>query len=101
MCKFRALQSKTEGMAASVRVFLEHPSYIGDTNNISVLASKKDITYGMLGNLNLLMLSYADFFPKTSHLKKKKKDQKYIRVSNSLDHIIFLTLILKVMCKGH
>ena len=28
MCKFRAVQSKTEGMAASVRVFFEHPSYI-------------------------------------------------------------------------
>ena len=28
-CKFHARQSKTEGMAASVRVFLEHPSYIG------------------------------------------------------------------------
>ena len=28
MCKFHARQSKTEGMAASVRVFLEHPSYI-------------------------------------------------------------------------
>ena len=27
MCKFHARQSKTEGMAASVRVFLEHPSY--------------------------------------------------------------------------
>ena len=27
MCKFRAVQSKTEGMAASVRVFFEHPSY--------------------------------------------------------------------------
>ena len=26
MCKFRAVQSKTEGMAASVRVFFEHPS---------------------------------------------------------------------------
>ena len=28
MCKFHAFQSKAEGMAASVRVFLEHPSYI-------------------------------------------------------------------------
>ena len=28
MCKFHARQSKTEGMAASVRVFLEHPLYI-------------------------------------------------------------------------
>ena len=28
MCKFHARQSKTEGMAASVRVFLEHPSYL-------------------------------------------------------------------------
>ena len=28
MCKFYAFQSKTEGMAAYVRVFLEHPSYI-------------------------------------------------------------------------
>ena len=27
MCKFHAFQSKTKGMAASVRVFLEHPSY--------------------------------------------------------------------------
>ena len=27
MCKFLAFQSKTEGMAASIRVFLEHPSY--------------------------------------------------------------------------
>ena len=27
MCKFHAFQSKTEGMAVSVRVFLEHPSY--------------------------------------------------------------------------
>ena len=27
MCKFHAFQSKTEEMAASVRVFLEHPSY--------------------------------------------------------------------------
>ena len=27
MCKFHARQSKTEGMAASVRVFLEQPSY--------------------------------------------------------------------------
>ena len=27
MCKFHAFQSKTEGMAAYVRVFLEHPSY--------------------------------------------------------------------------
>ena len=26
MCKFHAFQSKTEGMTASVRVFLEHPS---------------------------------------------------------------------------
>ena len=26
MCKFRAVQSKTEGMAASVRIFFEHPS---------------------------------------------------------------------------
>ena len=26
MCKFHTFQSKTEGMAASVRVFLEHPS---------------------------------------------------------------------------
>ena len=30
MCKFHAFQSKTEGMAASVRVFLEHPSYFTD-----------------------------------------------------------------------
>ena len=28
MCKFHAFQSKTEGMAASVRVFLEHTSYL-------------------------------------------------------------------------
>ena len=28
MCKFHARQSKPEGMAASVREFLEHPSYI-------------------------------------------------------------------------
>ena len=28
MCKFHARQSKTEGMAASVCVFLEHPSYV-------------------------------------------------------------------------
>ena len=28
MCKFCAVQSKTEGMAASVRVFFEHPSYL-------------------------------------------------------------------------
>ena len=28
MSKFHARKSKTEGMAASVRVFLEHPSYI-------------------------------------------------------------------------
>ena len=28
MCKFHARQSKTEGMAASVRVFLEYPSYV-------------------------------------------------------------------------
>ena len=28
MCKFHARQSKTEGVAASVRVFLEHPSYV-------------------------------------------------------------------------
>ena len=27
MCKFHARQSKTEGIAASVRIFLEHPSY--------------------------------------------------------------------------
>ena len=27
MCKFRAVQSKIEGMATSVRVFFEHPSY--------------------------------------------------------------------------
>ena len=27
MCKFHTFQSETEGMAASVRVFLEHPSY--------------------------------------------------------------------------
>ena len=26
MSKFRAVQSKTEGMAASIRVFFEHPS---------------------------------------------------------------------------
>ena len=30
ICKFRAVQSKTEGMTASVRVFFEHPSYILD-----------------------------------------------------------------------
>ena len=28
MWKFRAVQSKNEGMAASVRVFFEHPSYL-------------------------------------------------------------------------
>ena len=28
MCKFHVFQSKTEGMAASVRVFLEHLSYV-------------------------------------------------------------------------
>ena len=28
MWKFPAVQSKTEGMAASVRVFFEHPSYM-------------------------------------------------------------------------
>ena len=28
MCKFHAFRSKSEGMAASVCVFLEHPSYI-------------------------------------------------------------------------
>ena len=27
MCKFHAFKSKTEEMAASVRVFFEHPSY--------------------------------------------------------------------------
>ena len=27
LCKFHAFQSKTEGMAASVRVFFEYPSY--------------------------------------------------------------------------
>ena len=27
ICKFYAFQSKTEGMAASVRIFFEHPSY--------------------------------------------------------------------------
>ena len=30
MWKFPAVQSKTEGMAASVRVFFEHPSYISN-----------------------------------------------------------------------
>ena len=34
MCKFHAFQSKTEGMAASVRVFLEHPSYLGSEHYI-------------------------------------------------------------------
>ena len=28
MWKFPSVQSKTEGMAASVRVFFEHPSYV-------------------------------------------------------------------------
>ena len=31
ICNFRAVQSKTEGMATSVRVFLEHPSYYAMT----------------------------------------------------------------------
>ena len=35
MCKFRAVLSKTEGMAASVRVFFEHPSYILKYRSIS------------------------------------------------------------------
>ena len=35
MCKFHTFQSKTEGMAASVRVFLEHPSYTSDLSIIS------------------------------------------------------------------
>ena len=32
MCKFRAVQSKTEGMATSVRVFFEHPSHFQISN---------------------------------------------------------------------
>ena len=28
MCKFRAFQSNTEGMVASVRVLFAHPSYV-------------------------------------------------------------------------
>ena len=46
MCKFHARQSKTEGMAASVRVFLEHPLYFVcfdlilyvSVNNLSVMS---------------------------------------------------------------
>ena len=40
MCKFHAYQSKTEGMAASVRVFLEHPSYV-EIYLYSVMNSRK------------------------------------------------------------
>ena len=44
MCKFRAVKSKTEGMAASVRVFFEHPSYleilIGDPSIQTIDSSK-------------------------------------------------------------
>ena len=38
MCKFHTFQSKTEGMAASVRLFLEHPSYMHLGLNEEMLA---------------------------------------------------------------
>ena len=40
MCKFHAFQSKIEGMAAYVRVFLEHPSYL---QQITVLEGTHNI----------------------------------------------------------
>ena len=41
LCKFHAFQSKTEGMAASVCVFFEHPSYDNFFN-------KSTASYGVL-----------------------------------------------------
>ena len=42
MCKFHAFQSKTKGMAASVSVFLEHPSYIGPDVLLLLFCNTKD-----------------------------------------------------------
>ena len=47
MCKFHAFQSKTEGMAASVRVFLEHPSYLGSEHYIWFKISEKVTLLGV------------------------------------------------------
>ena len=52
MCKFHARQSKTEGMAASVRVFLEHPSY-------NVVSLKKTL-YPLLSTCITQEMSHHD-----------------------------------------
>ena len=44
MCKFHARQSKTEGMAASVRLFLEHPLY----NSVLFMVLEKCMLYDIL-----------------------------------------------------
>ena len=58
MCKFHAFQSKTEGMAASVRIFLEHPSYIDyfldEFDQIVPLWAKVDTSWGTYFLLRLI-----------------------------------------------
>ena len=45
MCKFRAVQSKIEGMATSVRVFFEHSSYVVTVKwyNKIIISSKQNM----------------------------------------------------------
>ena len=44
MCKFHAFQSKTEGMAASVHVFLKHPSYLPKKGKFSFISYSTENT---------------------------------------------------------
>ena len=59
MCKFHAFQSKTEGMAAYVRVFLEHPSYVhlSMTNDFNVISEIPVI----LGHLHTISNHFAKY----------------------------------------
>ena len=49
MWKFRTFQSKTEGMAASVRIFFEHVTYTATSQNID-----KDDTHKVSQSIHLI-----------------------------------------------
>ena len=56
MCKFRAVQSKTEGMAASVRVFFEHPSY-----NRGMTFAHAGILLSFMLQIDVYLMTLKDF----------------------------------------
>ena len=61
LCKFHAFQSKTEGMAASVRVFLEYPSYLFILcAEVLAITNNKKIKGIKINNKEFILTQYAD-----------------------------------------